>query len=119
MESLKTFEWYRDSAGYRLALLPERSKKAFWIVAPNKDWSTRQEFDRSVKLEIGTSQYQGEKRIPKKGFYVAGHRQILNVRKPDENPRFEVIYPFATNELVSLNLLQQARGPEGWLEFTK
>jgi len=42
----------------------------------------------------------------------------LNVRKPDEYPNFEVVYPFATNELVSLNLLQSAHGPEGWLDFT-
>jgi hypothetical protein len=117
MESLKSFEWYRDLAGYRLALLPVRGKKAFWVDAPSSEWSERPKFDRSVTLDIGTSQYQGEKRVPKQGCYIAGHRQVLNVRKPDENPEFESICPFASNELVSLNLLQKARGPEGWLDF--
>jgi hypothetical protein len=117
MESLKKFRWYRDKAGYRLALLPERGKKALWAKSPSNDWLKGQELDRSVKLDIATSQYQGEKRIAKKGFYVAGHRQILNVRKPDENPQLEVIYPFATDELVSRNLLQ-VHDPEGWLDFT-
>jgi hypothetical protein len=117
MESLKNFAWHKNKAAYRLALLPERGKKAFWAKSPSEDWFKDKEFDRSVKLDISTSQYQGEKRIPKKGFYVAGHRQILNVRKQDQNPQFEVIYPFATNELVSRNLLQ-AGDPEGWLDFT-
>jgi hypothetical protein len=118
MESLKSFEWYRDLAGYRLALLPKRGNKAFWIENSDGGWSTELDVDRSVKLDISATQYHGEKRIPKKGIYIAGHRQILNTGKPDESPRFEAVYPFKTDELVSLNLLQKARGPKGWLDFT-
>lgn len=118
MDSLKTFSWYRDVAGYRLALLPERGVKAFWAECSTNSWSTKQKLDRSIELDVLTSQSLREKRVAKKGFYIAGHRQTLNVRKPDEYPNFEVVYPFATNELVSLNLLQSAQGPEGWLDFT-
>jgi hypothetical protein len=118
MESLKSFEWYRDLAGYRLAALPVPGKKALWIETSDLGWSTEQKVDRSVKLDISTTQYQGEKRIPKKGIYIAGHRQTINHRKPIEPPRLEAVYPFATNELVSLNLLRTNRGPKGWLDFT-
>jgi hypothetical protein len=118
MQSLKNFEWYRDAAGYRLAWLPQRGKKAHWINRPDRAWSEDQEIDRSVKLDISTTQYHGEKRVAKAGIYIAGHRQTLNARKPDETAVLEVVRPFATNELVSRNFLQMAHTPKGWLHFT-
>src|SRR5690349_5813271 len=101
MESLKTFAWRRDIAGSRLAWLPPKGGKAFWIEQPDRGWSQKQIIDRSTKLDISTSQYHGEKRIPKAGIYIASYQQTLNFRKPDELPVSEVVKPFETDELVS------------------
>jgi hypothetical protein len=118
MESLKRFEWYRDAAGYRLAWLPPNSKKALWIEHPNMGWPENRNIDRSMRLDIFTSESRGEKRIAKSGTYIAGFRQTLHVRKPDETAYVEKVRPFETDELVSLNLLKTAHTPKGWLDFT-
>jgi hypothetical protein len=118
MESVKSFEWYRDVAGYRLAWLPRRGKRAYWIANPDSSWSVRQNIDRSVKLDIFTTEYQGEKRVAESGIYVVGHRQTINRRRPDELSPVEAVRPFEGNELVSLNLLRTGRSPRGWLDFT-
>jgi hypothetical protein len=117
MESLKSFEWYRNVGGYRLAWRPQRGKSAFWINEPSDGWSGGHEIDRSAMLEISTGQGRGEKRIAARGMYVAHTVQILNRGKPDELSSFEIVRPFESNELVSLNLLQTGGSPQGWLSF--
>jgi hypothetical protein len=117
MESLKSFESYRNVAGYRLAWMPMRGRHAFWISEPSDDWSGRQVIDRSAGLEISTSQGRGEKRVAKRGMYVAHTVQILNRRGPDEVPDFEIMRPFESNELVSMNLLTAGDSPQDWINF--
>jgi hypothetical protein len=118
MESLIDFEWHRMVDGYRLACLPKRGRSAYWITDPGSDWAGRQDVDRSAKLEISTTEYQGEKRVARAGVYIAGRTQTLNKGKPDEMSRYEIMRPFEGNELVSLNLLRAGRTPKTWLEFT-
>lgn len=113
MESLSNFEWRRDPAGYRFAWIPERQRKAYWVTAAEK-WSGAKSIDRSIKLEIW--QPHGETRRASSGLYLAGFRNDLNV-KGAKTP-FEIVKPFAGEELVSRNLLESDSGPQGWLQFT-
>jgi hypothetical protein len=117
MESLKNFEWYRNTTGYRLAWMPQRGKDAFWITEPSDDWSSKPILDRSAKLHVSTTEYHGEKRVAPRGMYIGHTVQILNRGKPDEVPHFEVVRPFQSNELLSLNLLVNGGTPRGWLNF--
>jgi hypothetical protein len=117
MQSLKSFEWYRDSAGYRLAWLPPRGKKAMWIDTPNRSWPGEHIVDRSANLDISTTEYKGEKRLANSGIYIAGHLEIF-VGKKIKTSKIEIVYPFETNEIVSLNILQVDNTPNGWLDFT-
>jgi hypothetical protein len=115
MESLIDFEWRRVIGGHRLAWLPQRGNSAYWIAEPGSNWAGRQTVDRSAKLSI----YQGgEKRLARAGIYIVGRRQTLNREKPDEMSPEEIVRPFDTNELVSLNLLRAGHTPKAWLEFT-
>jgi hypothetical protein len=118
MESLKSFEWVRDTAGYRLAWMPKRGGKAYWLSRSEEDWSDEYEVERSSPLEISTTQYAGEKRISKAGVYIAGQRQWLNRRNPDDLWCGEVVRPFDSDEVVSLNLLRTGSTLKGWLDFT-
>jgi hypothetical protein len=115
MESLNSFEWLRDPAGYRLAWMPERQKNAYWVASAD-GWSDTKKIDRSIKLEIGTTERHGETRRAKSGLYLAGFRHDLNVK--ESKPSFEAVRPFAGEELVSRNLLESDSGPRGWLQFT-
>jgi len=117
MESVKSFEWYRNAGGYRLAWVPQRGKSAFWVNKPSDDWSGGHEIDRSAKLEISADQGRGEKRVAARRIYFAHTVQILNRGKPYELPNFETVRPFESNELVSLNLLRTGNTPQGWLNF--
>jgi hypothetical protein len=117
MQSLRSFEWYRDSAGYRLAWLPSRGKKAFWIDTPNRSWSGEHIVNRSTALNISTTEYQGEKRVANSGMYIGGHRQTF-IGKRNETSPVEIIRPFEKNEVVSLNILETDSTPNGWLDFT-
>jgi hypothetical protein len=80
MESLKNFESRRNVTGYRLAWMPQRGKRAYWVAEPKDDWSGKHAFDRTAKLEISTTQYHGEKRVAKQGLYIAHTVQINTVR---------------------------------------
>jgi|HubBroStandDraft_6_1064221.scaffolds.fasta_scaffold3071738_1 hypothetical protein len=75
MESLRKFEWRRNVSGYRLAWLPCRGKEAYWITEADRWWDQKQAVDRTVKLDISTTAYQGEKRIADTGIYIADYRQ--------------------------------------------
>src|SRR5205807_2181167 len=69
---------------------------------------------------INTTEYYGEKRRAKSGLYIAGYRHDLNAKKSSAgDPRWEVIRPFESDELVSRNLLRLDSSPKGWLQFTK
>ena len=98
--------------------MPKRGGRAFWLSGPCNDWSDKYEVERSSPLEISTTQYAGEKRVANAGLYVAGERQWLNKRKPDDLWRWEVVRPFDTDEVVSLNILRTGSTPKGWLDFT-
>jgi hypothetical protein len=97
--------------------MPMRGRHAFWINEPSDDWSGGQDIDRSARLEISASEGRGEKRVAKRGMYVAHIVQILNRRRPDEVPEFEIVRPFESNELVSKNLLTSGNSPQGWINF--
>lgn len=119
MENLKAFEWYRNTSGYRLAWMPRRGKKAFWITQPADVWGDeKQVIERNSELHISTTEYQGEKRIANSGIYIADLRQTVHPGKTDEIPLFEAVHPFQSDDLVSLNLLRTAHSPQGWLDFT-
>lgn len=98
--------------------MPKRGGKAYWISRREEDWSEKYEVERSSPLEISTAQYAGEKRVSKAGVYIAGQRQWLNRRKPDDSWRGEVVRPFDSDEVVSLNLLRKGNTLKGWLDFT-
>jgi hypothetical protein len=119
MESLRNFEWHRDVAGYRLVWLPPKGKKAFWIDRPSSViWPKVHEIDRATELDVFPGETKGEKDILKRGAYIAGFRQTIHRRKSDETAHVEIVRPFETNELISLNLLKTAHTPQGWLDFT-
>src|SRR5690242_8574340 len=99
MESLKSFESLRNVTGYRLAWMPQRGEQAFWVVEAGERWSGQHVVDRSMKLKISATQYHGEKRVASQGMYVAHTIQILNRGGADDVPEYEVVRPFASNEL--------------------
>ena len=120
MESLKSFEWYRNTTGYRLASMPRRGKDAFWVTEPCNTWLGKHILDRSAKLHISTTQHQGERRMANQGMYVGHTVQILNRGKPDDVPEFEIVRPFQSNELLSLKPCPRERWhPAGLAKFCK
>src|SRR5690349_4756848 len=119
MESLKNFRWRREVNEPRLAYLAQRGKNAFWVKDAGLQWDRGHTLDKATKLIIATSQYYGEKRIPKSGLYISGSRQTFHRNRADEMSPSEIIRPFVSNELISKNALQMSGSPQGWLEFTK
>lgn len=117
MESLKDFETVRDAAGYRLAWMSKAGGKAFWISRPG-DWLEKYEVERSSPLNISTTEYWGEKRVARAGVYITGQRQWLNTRKRDELWQGEIVRPFNSDHVVSLNLLRAGNTVRDWLDFT-
>src|ERR1043166_1501077 len=109
MESLKKFEWVRDVAGYRLACIPKRGGKAHWIRELNESWSEKQDLDRSSIFDVSTTQYAGEKGVAKSGIYITGQRQYINRKARDQMWRGEIVRPFQSDEVLSLNLLRAGR----------
>jgi hypothetical protein len=113
MESLGAFEWLRDPTGYRLVWLQQHSKNGYWATTADK-WSGPHPIDSLLKLEIRSWQTRGER--AKSGLYLAGFRHDLNVK--NAKIASEAIKPFASEELVSRNLLESDSGPGRWIEFT-
>ncbi len=118
MESLKSFEWFRDLGGYRLAWMPKRDGKAHWIRRPGDGWSEKYDVEQTSPLQISTTQYAGEKRVANVGVYIAGQRQWFGKKTADDLWEGEIVRPFETDEVVSLNLLRAGSTLKGWLDFT-
>jgi len=118
MEALKHFEWMRDPQGFRLAWIPIGRTKAQWV-EPGKKWSEKYDANGAENLHIRTTEYRRESCRAHPGLYIAGYRHDVNVRKssPHAKPQGEIVRPFETDELVSLNLLRLENSPRGWLQF--
>jgi hypothetical protein len=111
MESIKQFEWYKDSERFRLAWVPPRGKDAYWVKSSNR-WGDKQDVDRSIKLEVHQPGEPGTK--PRSGLYITGFRG--EPRKHDA-VHIDTVRPFSGDEVVSMNILRTENKPNEWLKF--
>jgi hypothetical protein len=88
------------------------------FVKPSKAWDHKLEKQagRERELSIRTTEYYGEKRPAKAGLYIIGQRLYPNL--PRNKRSYVITKPFATDDLISLNLVNASNSPSAWIDFT-